>query len=66
MLVSEFTRDALTYRKGARDLRAEGFIEVSENGDPLWKLKRGGWYDRRITDVRIGPDGQTLWIKVSE
>jgi hypothetical protein len=32
----------------------------------MWKLNRGAWVGRSITDVRIAPDGHELWIKVSE
>lgn len=66
MIVNDLTRRAMKYRKGNASLSAEGFIRISEHGDPLWKFQRGGWASRIITDVRIGPDGKELWIKVSE
>jgi hypothetical protein len=46
-------------------LLAEGYIEVAENGDPLWKLHRGGWWRHRIVDAKVGPDGQSVFIKVA-
>ena len=44
------------------------WIEVRETGDPLWKFHRGAWryYGWKITDVKIGADGITLWIKVGK
>lgn len=65
MLMTALTRDVLARRRTSRDWMAEGFIQVEENGDPLWKLHRGAWQRRRITDVRIDPSGKSLWIKLN-
>jgi len=66
MKVTEFTRRSLHYLRRRRNLTNAGFIEVSESGDPLWKFQRGDWHNRKITEVQIGPDKKTLWIKVSD
>ena len=66
MRVSDFTKEALAYRRFAKKAEADGFERVSENGDPLWKFVRGAWTRRKITDVLIAPGGYQLWIKHSE
>ncbi len=65
MLVTQFTQQAIAYRRRCRELTERGFEQVSEDGDPLWKFIRGGWSHRHIEAVEIGPDRQSLWIKVS-
>lgn len=47
---------------------SEGWIEVRENGDPLWRLHRGDWEQQglRITDTKVGADGKTIYIKVGK
>jgi hypothetical protein len=70
MIVTDLTRSALTRRRTERDWTREGYIKVSERGDPLWKFQRGDWAHHwnphRIADVRIAPSGTELWIKVEE
>jgi hypothetical protein len=67
MKLSERTKEMLAYRKGVRALKADGYIEVSENGHPLYKFHRGEWLvePHYIADVKIGPDRISLWIKVA-
>lgn len=57
-------KDVLRYRRAARDWTKQGFIRIAENGDPLWKLHRGGWMNRHIIEARVAPGGKELWIKV--
>jgi hypothetical protein len=64
--VTDFTKEALAYRRLANKAAADGFERVTENGDPLWKFVRGGWTRRKITDVLIAPSGHELWIKHRE
>lgn len=59
------TRRAFLHRQNRLALRSDGFQPVSANGEPLGRFQRD-WTGRYILDVRIGPDRQTLWIKVSE
>ncbi len=66
MLVTALTKRVRKYRETVNNWIAEGFINVSENGDPLWKFQRGGWTNREIIEVRIAPGGKELWIKVSQ
>lgn len=66
MLVNEFTRNALAYRKEEREMKRNGFERVGEGGGKLWELQRGGRYNHRITDVRISVDGKSLWIKTAK
>jgi hypothetical protein len=63
MIMNEFARSALAYRRFAEQAKDDGFVVLSENGDPLWKFIRGGWGKYEITDVRIAPGGHQLWIK---
>lgn len=65
MLVTEFTRSALRHRRSRKELAADGFIEIGEGGGDLWKLYRGGWQHRHITDVVIGHDRKSVWVKLS-
>jgi hypothetical protein len=65
MKVTDFTRDALRCRRARKQLAAEGFEEVGENGGMLWKLHRGVRWREIITDVRIAPEGKSLFIKTS-
>lgn len=66
MRVTTFTRRALAFRKQRRDLERQGYEELSENGAPLWELHRGGRFAHRITDVIIGVDGKTLYLKIEK
>lgn len=63
MKVTEHTRDALRCRRERRRLEAEGFEEVGERGGNLWQLHRGSRQDHVIVDVRIAPEGKSLFIK---
>ena len=64
MIVNEFTKHAHAYRRFAKAALDDGFMPVSENGDPLWRFIRGSWGKRRITATRIAPGGHEVWIKV--
>jgi hypothetical protein len=66
MRVTPFTRNTLRYRRAVRKLRLAGFEEVGEGGGRLWELHRGARTDHVITDVRIGPDRKTVWIKTAK
>jgi len=54
------------YDKVNKEVMTDDYIKVEENGDPLWKFHRGSWQSRRIIDAKIGPDEQSLYIKVSK
>ncbi len=47
-------------------LTREGFIEVETNAYPLWKLYRGEWINRIITDVCVASNNLSLWVKLSK
>jgi hypothetical protein len=66
MKLTERSRDILKYRRAVRDLKADGFEEVGEGGGKIWELHRGWRYRHIITDVKIGPDGKSLYIKTAE
>lgn len=58
MLVTKFTRKVLAYRRGVKRLEEDGFREIA--------LLRGCAYGEVFTDVKIGPDGTTIWVKVEK
>jgi hypothetical protein len=64
MIVNDATKHAFAYRRFAKAALDDGFIKISENGDPLWKFIRGAWGKRRIVATRISPEGHEVWIKV--
>ena len=64
MIVNDAAKAAFAYRRFARAALDDGFIPISENGDPLWKFIRGAWGKRRIVATRIAPGGHEVWIKV--
>ena len=64
MTLTDASKRAFAYRRFARAALDDGFIPISENGDPLWKFHRGAWGRRRITATRIAPGGHEVWIKV--
>lgn len=53
-------------RKARERLIADGYEEVGERGGNLWELYRGFRYDHVITEVVIGPDGRSLFIKTAK
>jgi SLT domain-containing protein len=74
---ANFVRQVMEMDVSLREARAEvarlkgdniegEWIEVHENGKPLWMLHRGAWdvEGRKIAAVKIGDDGKTLWIKI--
>lgn len=66
MKFTDFTRSALAVRRDARGRKHGGWLQVNENGGPLWRLQRGDLWHCRITDVAIAADGKSLWVKVGE
>ena len=62
MIVTAFTRETPASRRFERDMLKAGFVEVKENGHPLWKLHRGGWYLKQI--IATAAHGKRLYIKV--
>ena len=64
MMLTDVSKRAFDYRRFARAALDDGFIPISENGDPLWKFIRGAWGRRRIVATRIAPGGHEVWIKV--
>lgn len=63
MRVTEFTRDALAYRKEDRDMKRDGWERVGEGGGKLWELYRGFRWNHAITQCKISVDGKSVWIK---
>lgn len=63
MIVTDYTRRALAYRRQKRRLESEGFIRLPE---PHWPLVRGDQTNMKISEVEIGVDGRTLYIKLTE
>lgn len=66
MKFTVLTRNALWTRRERRKLSREGWEEVGESGGRLWELHRGYRIGHVITDVRIGPEGRTLFIKTAD
>lgn len=59
MRVSDFTRRALTFRRDRRDAQKAGYSGFTD-----WRMQRGGLLKARFVDVKISPDGQTIWFKI--
>ena len=66
MKVTAFTSRAIAYRREVQRLIAAGYEEVGEGGGKLWQLHRGSRQDHEITEVVIGPDKKSLWIKTQK
>jgi len=66
MRLTDRSREILQYRKAVRDLLKVGYEEVGESGGKLWELHRGGRRHHEITDVVIGPDRKSLFIKTAQ
>ena len=64
MKVTNFTRHALHERRERRKLLAAGYEEVGEGGGKLWELERGWRYGYRIVDVKIAPEGRSLFVLI--
>jgi len=62
MLVT--SRKALAYRRAKRDWIRAGYEEVGEDGGQLWEIYRGFRQGQKIQDVRIAPDGMSLFVKI--
>ena len=63
MKVTALTRSAITSRRERRRLAWQGYEEVGESGGKLWELHRGARVGHVITDVRIAPEGRSVFIK---
>ncbi len=63
MKLTSASKYILRQRRGRRKLIADGYEEIGENGGKLWELHRGHRIGHIITEVAIGPDGRSLWIK---
>jgi hypothetical protein len=66
MKVTDRTRRVLAHRRAIRRLEADGYEEVNSHGGRLWELDRGWRQKYEITDVVIGPNRKTLWVKVEK
>ncbi len=64
MLVTPTTRHVLAYRREVRRLKSEGYQLYTEG--LYLEMHCGGKYRSKITDVAIGPDPHTVWVKLSE
>lgn len=64
MKFNDWTKRVMAYRKMRRDLLAKGWEEVGECGGALWELYRGSRTHARIVDVRIAPDGKSLFVNI--
>lgn len=65
MVVTALTKEALRCRRIRRQLIGDGFEEIGENGGNLWELRRGGRVGQTISEVKIAPEGTSLFIKTS-
>lgn len=66
MIVTEYTRRALAYRKESRDMILAGWERIHQGSNILLKMHNGGRWRERIVDVRIAVDGKSLWVKIEE
>jgi len=65
MMVTPLTKEILRCRRERRRLASDGWQEVGENGGCLWQLHRGARLNHVISDVRIAPEGRTIFIKIA-
>jgi hypothetical protein len=65
MLVTDFTRQSIAFRRQQRVLLADGYEEVGEGGGKLWELYRGYRTRQSIKDVKIATHGKSLFVKIS-
>jgi hypothetical protein len=63
MKLTATTKRILGVRRFRRNMEAVGYEDISEGGK-LWELDRGSRIGHKIVDVKIGPDGRTLFAKV--
>lgn len=63
MLVNEFVRRALRYRKDHVRMRAAGW-EITSDFD--WRLNRGGLMNKRIAEVKIAEGGKEVWYRLED
>ena len=61
MIVTEFTRSTLAYRREQRVMRKQGWIY---HGEPIWQLVRGASRGVKIIDAKPGVDGKGVWLKL--
>ncbi|NSX15010.1 hypothetical protein HTY52_13080 [Cupriavidus taiwanensis] len=62
MIVTEFTRQALTVRREERRMRAQGFRKHETD----WEIRRGGRCDEVIVGVQISACGKYVWTKIGK
>ncbi len=65
MKFTAHTARVLAARRMRKRLIADGYEEVGEGGGKLWELHRGYRYGHIITDVKVGPDGKSVFIKTA-
>lgn len=65
MKVTDWTRRALHYRRTVKQWRAEGFEDLGEDGGNLWEIYRGGRVGQTIKEVRIAPNGMSVFVRVA-
>jgi hypothetical protein len=58
------TKERLNVRRGEKNLRDDGYVEIAEQGDPLWRLHRSFEAGHLfIADAKVGPDRKRVFIK---
>lgn len=64
MKVTEFTRQALAFRRQKRDLEKQGYRQSEAN---QWEIHRGGWDNRekKIVDAKISVCGKYVYTRVA-
>jgi hypothetical protein len=63
--VTDLTKRVLHYRRIVKEWRKEGYEQVGERGGNLWQLYRGARVGKKIVDVRIAPDGLSVFVKIA-
>ncbi len=61
MKVNAATRRALKWRREKRDMVAKGYRQSDEI---VWQINRGGWQDKKIADVSVAADGNSIWYRL--
>ncbi len=66
MLVTPHARAALAHRRLLRKWTQEGFEDLGERGGNLWEIYRWRRIGHVIKDVRIAPDGMSVFVRVGK
>ena len=62
MIVTDFTKEALAFRRQAKQLEVEGYRRHETD----WEILRGARCDEKIVDVKISVCGKYVYTKLGK